>query len=88
MNKDLLQADSDLHTEQDSDFSKIIEAGLSRRRFLQGGATAMGLFLAASPLASAVAATTNPDSKLLGFTKVPASTADTFVRLSLTIRIP
>ncbi|UTW04643.1 PhoX family phosphatase [Amphritea atlantica] len=79
MNKDLLQADSALHTEQDSDFSKIIDAGLSRRRFMQGGATAMGLFLAANPLTKAVAATTHPESKLLGFNKIPASTADTFV---------
>ena len=79
MNKDLLQADSALHTEQDSDFSKIIDAGLSRRRFMQGGATAMGLFLAANPLTQAVAATTHPQSKLLGFKKIPASTADTFV---------
>ncbi|WP_428036049.1 PhoX family protein [Amphritea sp.] len=79
MNKDLLQADSAMHSELDSDFSKIIDAGLSRRRFLQGGATAMGLFLAANPLAEAIAATSNPQSKLLGFTKVPASTADTFV---------
>jgi len=79
MNKDLLQADSALHTEQDSDFSKIIDACLSRRRFMQGGATAMGLFLAANPLTQAVAATTHPQSKLLGFKKIPASTADTFV---------
>lgn len=79
MKKDLLQADSALHTELDSDFSKIIDAGMSRRRFMQGGATAMGLFLAANPLSKAVAATTHPDSKLLGFTKVPTSTADTFI---------
>ena len=79
MNKDQLQADSAMHVEKDSDFSKIIDAGLSRRRLLQGGATAMGLFLAANPLARAVAATTHPESKLLGFKKVPISTADTFV---------
>ena len=79
MNKDQLQADSALHAEKDSDFSKIIDAGLSRRRFLQGGATAMGLFLATNPLANAVAATTNPSSKLLGFKPVATSTADTFI---------
>ena len=79
MNKDQLQADSAMHAEKDSDFSKIIDAGLSRRRFMQGGATAMGLFLAANPLTAAIAATTNPKSKLLGFSKIPTSTADTFV---------
>ncbi|RTE67437.1 PhoX family phosphatase [Amphritea opalescens] len=78
MNKDLLQADSALHSEQDSDFSKIVDASISRRRFMQGGASAMGLFLATNPLAKAVAAT-QPDSKLLGFSKIPTSTADTFV---------
>lgn len=79
MYKDQLQADSPMHVEKGSDFSKIIDAGLSRRRFMQGGATAMGLFLAANPLAKAVAATTNLESKLLGFKKIPVSTADTFV---------
>ncbi|WP_271271632.1 PhoX family protein [Aliamphritea hakodatensis] len=64
---------------QESDFSKIVDAGVSRRRFLQGGATAMGMFLAANPVAQAVAASTQPQSKLLGFTKVATSTADTFV---------
>ncbi len=64
---------------QESDFSKIVDAGVSRRRFLQGGATAMGMFLAANPVAQAVAASTQPESKLLGFTKVATSTADTFV---------
>lgn len=78
MKKDILQADSAPHTECDSDFSSIIDAGLSRRRFMQGGATAMGLFLATNPLSQAVAATTHSDSPLLGFKKVPASTADTF----------
>lgn len=79
MNKDELQADSTMHQEQDSDFSKIIDAGLSRRRFMQGGASAMGLFLAANPVAQAVSATTQPKSKLLGFSKIATSTADTFV---------
>lgn len=63
---------------QESDFSKIVDAGVSRRRFLQGGATAMGMFLAANPVAQAVAATTQPESKLLGFAKIATSTADTF----------
>lgn len=78
MNKDHWQADSTLHQALDSDFTKIVDAGLSRRRFLQGGAAAMGLFLAANPLSEAVAAVVTPQSKLLGFTKVAASTADTF----------
>ncbi|WP_432472907.1 PhoX family protein [Amphritea sp. HPY] len=79
MNKDQLQADSTMNQEQDSDFSKIIDTGLSRRRFMQGGASAMGLFLAANPVAQTVAATTQPKSKLLGFSKIATSTADTFV---------
>lgn len=78
MIKDQLQADPAHKQEQDSEFSTMVDAGLSRRRFMQGGATAMGLFLAANPVAEAVAATTNPKSKLLGFTKIPTSTADTF----------
>jgi len=78
MNKYHLQADSTIHQPQGSDFSKIVDAGLSRRRFLQGGAAAMGLFMAANPLSEAVAAIVAPQSKLLGFIKVAASTADTF----------
>lgn len=63
-----------------SDFEQIIDRGLSRRGFLKGGATAMGLFLAATPLAQAVAAASTPmKSKLLGFKAVPASTADRFI---------
>ncbi len=65
-------------TNQDADFSKIIDAGVNRRRFLQGGATAMGMFLAANPVAQAVAASTQLKSKLLGFAKIATSTADTF----------
>lgn len=38
----------------------------------------MGLFLAATPLSEAVAAAVAPQSKLLGFSKVATSTADTF----------
>ncbi|TCK02331.1 PhoX family protein [Marinobacterium mangrovicola] len=60
-----------------SDFDRMVQKGLSRRGFLKGSATAMGLFLAASPLAHAVASVT--ETKLMGFTQVPASTADTFV---------
>ncbi|WP_051559837.1 PhoX family protein [Marinobacterium jannaschii] len=63
-----------------SDFEQIIDRGLSRRGFLKGGATAMGLFLAATPLAQAVAAASTPmKSKLLGFKAVSASTADRFI---------
>ncbi|WP_305856185.1 PhoX family protein [Balneatrix alpica] len=58
-------------------FDRLISKGLSRRNFLRGSATAMGLFLAATPLARAVAATV--PSSLLGFKAVPSSTADTFV---------
>ncbi|KEA62915.1 putative phosphatase [Marinobacterium lacunae] len=69
--------DDEDHIElEHSDFDKLVQKGLSRRGFLQGSAAAMGLFLAASPLAKAVAAVT--ESKLLGFTQIPASTADTF----------
>ncbi|MEH6580107.1 MAG: PhoX family phosphatase [Amphritea sp.] len=62
-----------------SEFSRIIDSALSRRRFMQGGAAAMGLFLAANPLARAVASESAADSKLLGFKPIPASTADNFI---------
>lgn len=61
--------------EQESQFSQMIEAKLSRRRFLAGSAAASaGAFLAVSPVAKAIAA--KPTSALLNFEPVPASTAD------------
>ena len=65
---------------EQTDFDRLTAKGISRRNFMRGGAAAMGLFLAASPLAQAVAAATRPAaSTLLGFKAVVASTADTFV---------
>ncbi|PNI03648.1 PhoX family protein [Vibrio diazotrophicus] len=64
--------------EQDSQFSEMIEARLSRRGFLTGtAAVSAGAFLALNPVAKAVAA--KPTSSLLNFEPVPASTADTVV---------
>lgn len=58
-------------------FDTIVQKAMSRRGFMQGSSmTAMGLFLAANPLAKAVADAT--PAPLLGFTAVPSSTADTF----------
>ncbi len=63
--------------EQEPEFNRLIEAGLSRRGFLKGvGAASMVAFFAANPVARAVAAATQP---LLGFQAVPASVADTIV---------
>lgn len=79
---------SNLHHQQDSDFTQIVEKGLSRRQFLTGAAAmGLGAFFATSPLARAVqaetaasgAATTMVGSKLLNFAAVPTSTADTVV---------
>ena len=65
--------------EQDSQFSQMIEARLSRRRFLAGtAAVSAGAFLSLNPIAKAVAAGTSA-SQLLNFEAVPASTADSFV---------
>ncbi|WP_417534749.1 PhoX family protein [Marinobacterium stanieri] len=65
---------------EQTDFDRMTAKGVSRRNFLRGGAAAMGLFLAASPLAQAVAAATRSESsKLMGFKAVAASTADSFV---------
>lgn len=62
---------------QPSDFSNIVEKGLSRRRFLQASAaTSSVAFFAASPIANAM----TPPSKsqpLLGFEAIPTSTKDT-----------
>ncbi len=79
MNKSELQQDAAHRNDDDSDFSNMIERGLSRRRFMQGGAAAMGLFLAANPLAQAIASVTQPASQLLGFTAMPISTSDEFI---------
>lgn len=63
--------------EHEPEFNRLIEAGLSRRGFLKGvGAASMVAFFAASPVARAVAAATQP---LLGFQAVPASVADAIV---------
>lgn len=60
-----------------SDFEKLIAAGLSRRHFLGGlGMTALGAFFGAGMTNRAQAQNAGP---LLGFTPVPASTADAFV---------
>jgi secreted PhoX family phosphatase len=60
----------------DSQFTQMVDAQLSRRRFIQGsGAASAGLFLAASPVASAIASSHSP---LLNFEPIAASTADTF----------
>ncbi|MDI3325268.1 PhoX family phosphatase [Pontibacterium granulatum] len=80
MLKDQYQGDADRLQDNASDLETIVDKAVSRRGFLRGGAAAMGLFLAANPLAQAVAAATKPAaSKLLGFSAIPASTADTFV---------
>ncbi len=64
--------------EKDSQFSEMIEARLSRRRFLAGSAAvSAGAFLTLTPVAKAVAA--KPQSSLLNFEPVPASTADMVV---------
>jgi len=72
--------DPEDHPELDqTDFERMTASGISRRNFMRGSAAAMGLFLATSPLAQAVAAVTRPSTgKLLGFRPVAASTADTF----------
>lgn len=64
--------------EKDSQFSEMIEARLSRRSFLAGSAAvSAGAFLTLNPVAKAVAA--KPQSSLLNFEPVPASTADMVV---------
>ena len=64
MKKFEIKNDINSKNHDESEFSRIIESGLSRRRFMQGGATAMGLFLAANPLVNAIAAVTQSKSKL------------------------
>ena len=80
MLKNQLQGDADRLQDNASDLETIVDKAVSRRGFLRGGAAAMGLFLAANPLAQAVAAAAKPAaSKLIGFSAVRASTADTFI---------
>ena len=80
MLKNQLQGDADRLQDNASDLETIVDKAVSRRGFLRGSAAAMGLFLAANPLAQAVAAATKPvASKLIGFSAVRASTADTFI---------
>jgi secreted PhoX family phosphatase len=79
MRKHELKINANFLSDDESEFSKIIESGLSRRHFMQGGAVAMGLFLAATPLAQAIAAITNPNNQLMGFTAISISTSDEFL---------
>lgn len=79
MNKLEIKNDVNCKNHGESEFSRIIESGLSRRRFMQGGATAMGLFLAANPLVNAIAAVTQPTKKLMGFAAMAISTSDEFL---------
>ena len=66
---------------QTPDFTKIVEQGLSRRRFLGAGA-ALGAvaFFTLSPMSKSIASVLAPSgSALLGFKSVPVSTADTVI---------
>ncbi|MGJ8581334.1 MAG: PhoX family protein, partial [Psychromonas sp.] len=64
--------------DKETDFSSMIDARLSRRRFLMGtAAVGAGAFLAVSPVAKAIAA--SMDSKLLNFTQIPTSTSDSVI---------
>lgn len=62
-----------------SQLTKMIDASLSRRKFL-GAASVMtaGAFMAGMPV-SALASSTKANSKLMGFSAVPVSTDDTIV---------
>ena len=61
--------------DKETDFSKMIDARLSRRSFLMGtAAVGAGAFLAVNPIAKAIAA--GMDSKLLNFTQITTSTSD------------
>lgn len=62
-----------------SDFSKIIDNSLSRRRFLQTTAAGSSIaFFATSPLANAMTKK-HSDSTVIGFNPIAASTSDTVV---------
>ena len=64
--------------EQDSQFSQMIEARLSRRRFLVGtAAISASSFLSLNPIAKVFAA--DNSSSLLNFEAVPTSTEDAFI---------
>ncbi|WP_114785302.1 PhoX family protein [Vibrio tetraodonis] len=64
--------------EQESQFSQMVDARLSRRRFLTGtAAVGAGAFLSLNPIAKVFA--DNKKSVLLNFDAVPASTNDTFI---------
>lgn len=64
--------------EQESQFSEMIEALLSRRHFLAGSATVSAwAFLALNPVVSAVASPAK--STLLNFSSIPISTKDTMI---------
>lgn len=63
---------------QDSQFSQMIDARLSRRRFLAGtAAVSASAFLSLNPITKAFAASSQ--GSLLNFDPVPASTEDAFV---------
>lgn len=64
--------------QQDSQFSQMIEARLSRRSFLVGtAAVSAGAFLSLNPIAKAFAA--DKKSALLNFESIPVSTSDEIV---------
>ena len=64
--------------EKESDFSKMVNARLSRRGFLMGtAAVTAGAFLALNPVADAIAK--SMDSTLLNFSAIPTSTSDNIV---------
>ena len=81
MTKSLINNDSDLALDKDTDLERIVNTAVSRRTVLRGAAATMGMFLAAHPLAQAVASTTKAPmgSKLIGFKGIPTSTADDFI---------
>ncbi|GLS91114.1 phosphatase [Psychromonas marina] len=63
------------YTEKESDFSKMVNARLSRRGFLLGSVVASaGAFLALNPVVKAIA--NSMDSNLLNFTSITTSTSD------------
>ena len=64
--------------EKESDFSKMVNARLSRRGFLIGTAAAgAGAFLAVSPVAKAMSGMMK--NSLLNFTAIPTSTSDNII---------
>jgi len=64
--------------DKETDFSKMVNARLSRRGFLLGSAAiGAGTFLALNPVAKAIAA--GISSPLLNFTAIPTSTSDNII---------